>query len=188
MIFFIGSTNPVKINAVKLATQDYWPQAKLLGFEVDSQVSEQPHSDQETKLGAINRAKAALKIGKISHQQELKNNQDYFGVGLEGGVMMINDQMWTTIWVTVIDKNNKLFLANGGRFLVPEFLANQINQGEEMGPALSKYFNGRSVKTQEGLVGIVTNNYLDRAELYSAIVKLAIGQWYGQNWQDQLDI
>jgi len=186
MIFLVGSTNPVKVNAVKDASISQWPDAAFKEFEVKSGVSEQPMTDEETLLGSINRSKEALKAGKLVIDTE--PDSEVLSVGLEGGIMMINDKMWTTIWATVTDISNQHYSANGGRFLVPQFLADQIQGGEEMGPAISKYFGGRSIKTQEGLVGVVTKNFLDRTQLYSAIAKLAIGQWYGRNWQKQLDI
>lgn len=177
-LWVVGSLNPVKINAVKLALSSHWPEARVVGYETDSGVPAQPLSDAQTKKGAINRAKFALKQGLIEHDTSLS----FMSVGLEGGVMKIGSQLWTTIWVCVMDEIGHLFLANGGRFLVPVFLAKQLLQGAEMGPAIARYFQGRSVKTQEGLVGIITKRYLDRTDLYQSIVKLAVGQWFGQDW------
>lgn len=186
MIFLVASTNPVKVNAVKTAAVSRWPDAIFKEFEVKSGVSEQPMTDEETLQGSINRSKEALHLGKSLI--EANSGAEILSIGLEGGVMMINNKMWTTIWATVTDTNKLHYSANGGRFLVPQFLADQIQNGEEMGPAISKYFGGRSIKTQEGLVGVVTKNFLDRTQLYSAIAKLAIGQWYGRNWEKKLDI
>jgi inosine/xanthosine triphosphatase len=189
MYFFLGSTNPIKFNAVKIATQDRWPKATIKGFEVDSQVSSQPRTDQETKQGAINRAQAALDQGiSKTGSENIRDDQHCLGVGLEGGVMIIDDDMWTTVWGVVIDVNHNLFQARGGHFPVPDFVAERILAGEEMGLIMSSFFNGRSVKTQEGLVGVMTGNFVDRTQLYSAIIKLAIGQWSGRDWREKLSI
>ncbi|KUK79418.1 MAG: NTPase [Microgenomates bacterium 39_7] len=195
MIVFVGSTNPVKINATKKALSPRFQKNKVIGLSVSSKVGDQPMSDKETRQGAINRATSALSLGVKnlkSEEKKLASSKILLGVGLEGGVTLEEDEnkkkMWETVWVAVIDQEGNLYLANGGRFLVPKFLADQILEGAEMGPALSKYFNGRSVKTQEGLVGVMTNKYVDRTQMYTAIVRLAIGQWYGRDWQQQLDI
>jgi len=33
------------------------------------------------------------------------------------------------------------------------------------------------------MIGVVTNNFVDRTEEYSAIIKMALGLWYGRTWQ-----
>jgi inosine/xanthosine triphosphatase len=187
MKFFVGSTNPVKVNAVLKGAIDRWPEVQVEGFAVDSGVKEQPISDEETKKGAINRAKKALKLGLKLESKKVGNSKKFLGIGLEGGVWVDEEnQMWTTVWAAVVDQELKPFVANGVRFKVDKIVANKILQGEEMGPIMSLLCNGRSVKTQEGLIGIVTNNFVDRTEEYAAVVKLALGLWYGRNWTDKL--
>lgn len=187
MKIFVGSTNPVKTNAVTLAAVEQWPEVEVFGYEVASGVNEQPMSDAETKQGAINRAKKVFNLGLASLTQKPTDKISVLGIGLEGGVFVDNeDQMWTTVWAAVIDQSGEIFLANGARFKVAKIVADDIIRGQEMGPIISNYFNGRSVKTQEGLIGIVTNNFVDRTEEYSAIAKMAIGLWYGRNWQEKL--
>jgi len=185
MHIFVGSTNPVKINATTVAAAETWPKIKVSGFEVMSGVSEQPITDQETKTGAINRAQAVLQIGL----KEAVDSKDILGVGLEGGVFVDDqNQTWTTVWAAVVDHKNNLYIANGARFPVPEIVAKQIEAGEEMGPIMASFFNGRSIKHQEGMIGVVTNNFVDRTEEYSAIIKMALGLWYGRTWQKDLGI
>ncbi len=187
MKIFVGSTNPVKTNAVTLAAVEQWPEVEVFGYEVASGVNEQPMSDAETKQGAINRAKKVFNLGLASLTQKPTDKISVLGIGLEGGVFVDSeDQMWTTVWAAVIDQSGAIFLANGARFKVAKIVADDIIRGQEMGPIISNYFNGRSVKTQEGLIGIVTNNFVDRTEEYSAIAKMAIGLWYGRNWQEKL--
>lgn len=190
MIVFVGSTNPVKINAVKSAFKPSAEEPKVIGLGVSSGVSEQPMSEQETRQGAMNRAKNAVEMGLEQHQQDL--GQDYLGIGLEGGVTIEDNyhdkKMWETVWVALLDNNSNYYLSSGGKFLVPSFVAEQIIQGKEMGPIMSKYYGGRSVKTQEGLIGAMTKKFVDRTEMYAAIAKIAVGQWYGRGWEKDLDI
>lgn len=188
MIVFIGSQNPVKIDATREAFLDLETQVEVTGVKVSSGVSEQPFSDEETKQGAINRAIKALQQGRSRLGKESIDQVPLLGVGVEGGVVDLGKEMWTTVWAAVITINGQIFTAAGGRFPVPDFIAEAIRQGEEMGPFVAKFFAGRKVKEQEGLVGVVTNKYVDRTELYRAIIKLAVGLWQGQGWQNQLDI
>lgn len=195
MHIFVGSTNPVKINAVTIAASETWPEVEVVGCQVDSGVSEQPKSDEETKQGAVNRAKAALDKGlkqlaqtnKVSKKANLQ--QEYLGVGLEGGIFTNDkDEMWTTVWSVVVDSNDQMFMANGARFPVPDIVAKQIYQGKEMGPVMAQFFNGRPVKKQEGMIGVVTQYFVDRTEEYSTVAKMALGQWYGRDWQKKLQL
>ncbi len=179
---FVGSINPVKINAVRLATADSWSEVKISGFEALSLVSEQPRSDMETRQGAQNRANAALEFG-ISNVQD---NCIALGIGLEGGVFTDSTgELWSTVWASVTDQLGHFWDANGARFKVPSQIAKLIDAGEEMGPALSRLFDGADIKRTNGAIGIVTNNFVTRTEEYSAICKLAIGLWYGQDWHSE---
>ncbi|HQM15875.1 MAG TPA: inosine/xanthosine triphosphatase [Candidatus Woesebacteria bacterium] len=210
-IWVVGSLNPVKINAVRLALASRWPSALVVGFETESGVPAQPMSDAQTRKGSINRAKFALTCGldkyccsqkkfaqdcsccfSLKKKNKFKEagchcrSQSIMSVGLEGGLMKIGSKLWTTIWACVMDESGQKYLANGGRFLVPNCLTNQLYQGIEMGEVVAHYFQGRSVKTQEGLIGVMTKKFLDRTELYQAIVKLAVGQWFGRDWWQEI--
>lgn len=190
MQIFVGSTNPVKVNAALIAASETWPEVSVKGFDVISGVSEQPISDQETKQGAINRARQAfikgLEFIKTDDKNDNSNSeQTILGMGLEGGVFIDEeDQMWTTVWGAVVDQNDKVFLGNGARFKVPQLVAQEILAGGEMGPFMAEYCQTPSLKTREGLIGVVTKNFVDRTEEYAAIAKLVLGLWYGQDWQE----
>jgi non-canonical (house-cleaning) NTP pyrophosphatase len=199
MKIVVGSTNPVKINATTIAACETWPEAEVKGVAVETGVSEQPRSDQETKQGAINRAHRAYQAfcsrqveaqdsqPQPAKQTKGKKHQPFLAVGLEGGVLTDDqDQMWSTVWAAVFDGCNQPYLANGARFLVPDLVATRIKQGEEMGPIMSSLFQGRPVKKQEGMIGIITQNFIDRTEEYSSITKMALGLWYGRQWQKEL--
>ncbi len=188
MQIFVGSTNPVKLNATIIAASETWPEVVVQGFDVTSGVSEQPITDQETKQGAINRAQQALIKGLgATPTKKSHNGQETLGMGLEGGVFIDDeDQMWTTVWGAVVDQEEQVFLGNGARFKVPSLVAQEILAGGEMGPFMADYCQVPSLKTREGLIGVVTKNFVDRTEEYATIAKLVLGLWYGQDWQKTL--
>ena len=108
------------------------------------------------------------------------------GIGLEGGIDDHGEEMWTTVWAAVVDREGNWGLSAGSRFLVPAEMAQKIRSGEEMGPVTARVLNEENlerIKTEEGLVGIVTERFVDRTEEYQAIAKLALGMWYGRNWR-----
>lgn len=191
MHIFVGSSNPVKINAVTNAASETWPDVITKGFTVASGVSEQPMSDEETKQGAINRAKAALRIGLEKHPTPSTQHPSIgvLGVGMEGGIVDLGEEMWSTVWAAVIDVDGNIELSAGARFRVPTKIAVIIRNNGEMGPALADLLGEEDktrVKQEEGLIGTITNGFVDRTEEYQGIVKLALGVWYGREVRKKL--
>ncbi len=176
---FVGSTNKVKVNAVKQACQGSPVTADVKGFSVESGVSAQPMSDAETRRGATFRARAALAAG-LSQQPQI---QGALGIGLEGGVFEHEDgTLWSTVWVVVVDQSGNLWESNGARFPVPQVVANKIKAGGEMGPVVTAMTGMPSVKEEQGMIGIITRDFTNRTEEYSSIARLALGLWYGREW------
>lgn len=202
----VGSTNPVKIEAVKGAiVGTCLASATVVGYEVESGVGGQPLSVAQTRRGAINRARRVLQLPLVKQSWLKKgrpvtaaNNfpgnsnpvtdQGWLGVGLEGGVYRrTRKELWVTVWAAVATPGGQVFTSNGGQFLVPEVVAQPILAGEEMGQVGARLCGGREVKKQEGLIGLITNKFIDRREEYQSIVKLALGLWAGQDWQRHLE-
>jgi inosine/xanthosine triphosphatase len=89
----IASQNPVKVNATLSGFCRSFPGCRFtaVGIRVDSGVSDQPTSDEETRLGAVQRAAAA---------QHQRPEADYW-VGIEGGLETIAGQMMAFAWVVI---------------------------------------------------------------------------------------
>ncbi len=186
MRIFVGSLNPVKTNAIVSAASETWPDVQVLGFDVPSGVPDQPLGDPQTRAGAENRAKAALEDGIAQLKIDEAEEPNVLGVGLEGGVTEIDGKLWSTVWVAVVDCEGTIKVANGARFEVPEIVARQIQDGGEMGPIIANVVGQKDVRKKQGMIGIVTGNFVDRTEEYASIAKLALGLWYGRNWHQQL--
>lgn len=194
MIIFVGSENPVKINSVVIAASERWPDIKAKGFSVSSGVSDQPMTDEETKLGSINRAKFALDRGLLSNDKDFDLSQTpILGMGLEGGVFVEESEkekkLWATVWVTVIDQKGNTVSVNGARFEVPKPIADRIFAGEEMGHAMANIMGDMDLnqrKQSGGMIGIITKNIVDRTEEYTNLAKLALGLWFGKNWYKEI--
>lgn len=185
MNIFVGSTNPVKINAVTIAIAEKFPEAKVSGIPVKSNVASQPRSDDETRKGAINRAHAAFEKAHLDKRNSDKNS--ILGVGLEGGVFENEaGELWSTVWVCVVDSDGNTYESCGARFKIPESIAQPIKEGGEMGPVVDKILGGESVRQKGGAIGVITKNFLDRTEEYTIIAKMALGLWFGRNWQQEL--
>jgi inosine/xanthosine triphosphatase len=162
----VGSKNPVKIEAVRIAFEKVWPEEKWVieGIEVNSEVSSQPMSDEETIQGAKNRALKAL--SGLSAD---------FGVGLEGGLHQIGDQWFDTGWMVIIDKSGKEGIGSTVRAHTPHKMMEFVHKGIELGEACDILFNRKNTKHAEGQFGLLTKNLVTRTSGYvdGIIVALA---------------
>jgi inosine/xanthosine triphosphatase len=163
-IVAIGTTNQAKIAAVKAIFSS--EQYALVPTNVPSNVSAQPLSDHETRQGAINRAKHALQ----------KENAD-IGIGLEGGVMEIDGELWLCNWGALADRDGTVITAGGARILLPFEVAEGIRKGRELGDVMAEYTGKRNIRHKEGAIGVFTNGYVDRAGMFRHIVQLLAGQY-----------
>ncbi len=159
----IGSTNPVKIEAVRWAVEQAWPGARLLPLEVDSGVSEMPRSDEEGKRGALQRARAA-------RQQA---DADY-GMGLEGAVAEDDGWMYVVNWAAVVHRDGRHALGCGGRLLLPDPIAQEIRRGGELGPIMDRYTGHEHTKRAGGAAGYLTRGLVPRAMSFQVAVAMAL--------------
>jgi inosine/xanthosine triphosphatase len=181
MKFFVASTNPVKINAVKQAISQKFPDSLVQGLEVESGIAAQPMSDQETKQGALNRAQAVKKLAL--RKKLIKTHENGLFIGLEGGVFhpvfsQDKQELWSTVWAVALDQNNQNYFSNGARFPLPSFISQMLLNGQEMGPALGAYLADPDLKSKAGAIGFLTKSFTNRTDEYESVVKIAIGLWY----------
>lgn len=161
----VGSTNPVKINSTKLAFEAAFPgeEIDVIGQSAVSNVRDQPLSDPETYEGAYNRANDIKQ-----HDQEA----DFF-VGIEGGVEDKNGDLEAFAW-TVVLNNGTLGKARTASFTLPHEVSSLVRSGMELGHADDQVFNRKHSKQQNGAVGLLTNDAIDRTEYYKHAVILAL--------------
>lgn len=162
----IASENPVKINATLGGFKKMFPseQFEIEGISVPSLVSDQPKNDAETFLGAINRADNAGR----EHA-----GADFY-VGIEGGIEEKNSDMEAFAWVVIKSKSGGLGKGRTGTFFLPAQIAKLIKEGMELGEADNIVFGRINSKRENGAVGILTDNVIDRTKYYTEAVILAL--------------
>ncbi len=153
----VGSTNPVKINATKIAFEKVWPKKKwqVMSLEILSGVSSQPKSDTESIKGATNRAKGAL----------LKSKAD-FAVGIEGGITKIENIWFDTAWMVVINKKGTKGVASSINMPTPPSFIKKVQAGMEIGHLDDEVFKRKNSKHQEGHYGLMTKGLITRQDGY----------------------
>jgi inosine/xanthosine triphosphatase len=161
-ILKVGTLNEAKLMSVR---DVFGETCEVYGYEVPSGVSAQPLTDEETKQGAINRA-----IYLID-----KESAD-IALGLEGGVMVINDHYFLCNWGALATNSGHIFVAGGARIPLPDEVATSIKEGMELGDIMDRYASKLNVRKNEGAVGILTNLQVTRSEMFSHINRLLKGQ------------
>ena len=161
----IASLNPVKKQAVENGFQKMFPEEhfEIDGLQVNSGVKDQPLTDEETFQGAIARARTA---------REQVTNADYW-VGIEGGIEDANQGMQAFAWVVVLS-GDRMGKARTGSFYLPQKVADLIRGGMELGEADDIVFRRKNSKKEEGAIGILSGNVIDRTRLYEHGMVLAL--------------
>ena len=158
-----GTTNPAKLKPVYLVIAQVFGVGKIQGLSVPSGVREQPIGEEETELGAINRAKAAL-AGVPGAS---------WGVGLEGGVRFGHHGCFLFGAVAVTD-GQRLEVGRTAELRLPPDVAERIQAGEELGPIMDGLTGVQNIKQKAGTVGFLTNGLLSRADVWQMGLTLAL--------------
>ncbi len=162
----VASQNPVKIQAALTGFQRMFPKEEFSvgSVSVESGVSDQPHTDNLTYVGAFNRASNASKAVP---------NADFW-VGLEGGIEANSDDMCTFAWIVVLAANGQVGKSRTATFFLPAKVTELIGQGKELGEADDIVFGKTNSKQANGALGLLTHDIITRTELYQEAVVCAL--------------
>lgn len=162
----VGSKNPVKLRGVERAFKELIGPAEVIGVEVDPGVSKQPVGLDEIVLGALNRAREALR----------KTASDC-GVGVEAGYFRLHDYSIEIQAAAVVDSSGRVGVGFSPGFPLPPKLVEAIERGEvsELEEAVDRLFGTRKIGEAGGLVSLLTRGKVTREELtYFAVVMALI--------------
>lgn len=122
MIFLVGTTSQLKINALYDVLTSYLTsrEAKIIEKEVPSGVSPTP-SGGETYLGATNRARGLYK----RYQAE----GDYF-VGIESGLAEREGNLFEEVWCVILNNKGRESVGYSSGFILPKSILERLKKGE----------------------------------------------------------
>lgn len=166
MKIVVASKNPVKVRAVEAAFSSQFPdeQLEMLPLTVVSGVSEQPRGDAETRRGARNRARNA---------REQRPDANYW-VGLEGGIDILDEQLFTFAWMCVTNGNRRMSEARSATLPLPPAVGDYLDAGLELGEANDRVFDTVNSKQGGGAYGLLTDGRYTREGIYTQTVILAL--------------
>jgi inosine/xanthosine triphosphatase len=174
MKIVVTSHNPVKIAAVREAFLTQFPsdELTLIPLGIDSEVSEQPMSDEETRNGARNRVKNA----------RLEHPDADFWVGLEGGLDMFDDQMMAFAWMVISNRDGHLSETRSATLPLPPAVRSLVTEGLELGEANDRVFATLNSKQGGGAFGLLTDGLVTRESIYTQTLILALIPFVNELW------
>lgn len=161
----VGSTNPIKVAAAKNAFEALFPHAVIdcKGMSVPSGVPDQPMTAADTRLGAVNRAKACEAAGGA-----------LFYVAMEGGVDRFEDGPATFAYVVIIREGGEMSVGRSSQLPLPEQVFAALEAGEELGHVMDRLFNTTNIKQAGGAIALLTHNAETRESSYRQALILAM--------------
>ncbi|MGR5196430.1 inosine/xanthosine triphosphatase [Vibrio rotiferianus] len=157
----IASLNPAKIKAVESAFQSAFPKQsfEFVGVSVPSEVADQPMTNNETYLGALNRVRNA----KVAIP-----NADFY-VGLEAGI----EGTVTFAWM-VIESDTLRGESRSASLMLPPEVLQKLEHANELGDVMDEVFGTDNIKQKGGAIGLLTQNQLTRSSVYHQALILAL--------------
>ena len=152
-----------------LGIQLFFLKGSVVSKEVTSIVSDQPRSLEETIKGAHHRAKAVYM-------------PSYVSLGIESGLMKLpNSQIENYYDLTVcscFDGNNH-YLGLSCAFCIPLAFNQWIDAGKDLSQAsvLSGLTKDENIGEKEGLIGLLSQGYLDRKSYTKQSIITALMAW-----------
>jgi len=157
MKVYVASVKAPKVDAVKEIAEEYdsLAGAEVIGIEVETGVSEQPLTVEETVQGAINRAKMAFR------------DDATYSFGIESGMVEVSQSRSGHIHIiaAAIHDGSDMHLGLAGGYEIPEVLQNIIEEkGVKLSEAckLSGLTDDPDIGASVGIIHLLTGGRLDR--------------------------
>lgn len=172
----IGSENPVKIKAVLEELRDYkfFDDSEIFYFDVNSGVEKQPVTEEQTYLGAQNRA--------IEAYNGIKNCD--YGIGIESGIRKIplthpHDLKCYVFSVCTIYDGRYKYEGTSINVPIPQeitwYIFNKRGNLEEAAKS-SGWTKKERIGREEGIISILTDGRLNRKKYTKHALRAALAE------------
>ena len=160
VVVAVGSTNPVKVDPVRMVLARAFPEARVVSVAAPSGVPEQPIGLEQMRRGAQYRALGALET--LLARESDAVGEIAWGVGLEGGVEFEDEVAWLTGAVAIAAQDGRSSLGWSPRCPLPPGVAAALRAGGELGPLMDELTGIADSKKKQGAIGYLTNNLAPR--------------------------
>lgn len=165
LIVAIGSKTGVKVKATKNALEK--ENVIVTPCPARSRVQDQPLTEEETKLGALNRA-----------QDCLAKTDAEIAFGLESGVFFKGDDVYLCNWGVLIDRNQKMFVTNSPNILMPKEFKDDLLSGKPLKDIIYDFTGTNTEDNNTCAIALFTNHSFSREKLFAEIVKTLWEQYH----------
>jgi inosine/xanthosine triphosphatase len=180
MQIIVGSTNPVKISAVKRVFSRFFPgeTLKLENYDSPSNVTKQPIGLEIVINGAINRAENALTY--FLKEREIPNQEErIFAIGIEAGLVSIPRTITGYLdfqYCAILDQYMHLSLGSGGGWEYPPNIIEMLKSDPdlEIGTIMAQISGDPETKYKNGAIGYYSQNKLTRPIITEQCVEMAL--------------
>jgi inosine/xanthosine triphosphatase len=160
----VGSTNTVKIDAVRNIFTQAFGLVDVVSVELELTTPSQPLEDG-TIEGAIKRARSAIDKTKTD-----------FGVGIEAGLFYnkVLRRHLDIQYCAIIDSTGKMTVGHGPGFEYPPDVVKAVLEGGTVGDTMSRITEIEKIGHKMGSVGYLSDGMIDRTSLTEIAVLMAL--------------
>jgi len=175
----VCSKNPVKIDAVKEAFEEFFSDVEYKSIDLNGApgVLKQPLSLKETLSSALARIKTAKE----------RERADYY-VSLEGGVGKDEYGAFLTGYVCIENVDDKRGIGGGYRMPLPGSIYEKLynDRSLELGDVIDRLLNDHNTKQKGGAVFAFTNGRIKRKDVFKEAVIFALVPFISQYFSERL--
>ncbi len=160
----VGSTNKVKVDAVRNIFTQAFGLVDVRGIETDQSGNKQPLGEK-TIEGAVRRARQALSREKTD-----------FGVGIEAGLFhnRILGRYLDIQYCAIVDSSGRMTVGHGPGFEYPPEVITAVLEGATVGDTMSRMTEIEGIGHKMGSVGYLSDGLIDRTSLTEIAVLMAL--------------
>ncbi len=168
----VGSHNPVKISAGQRSISQWFDgeHVTVEGMSVPSGVADQPMTEAETRLGAVNRVRNCL------HELATQDRSFDWVIAYEGGVDKFADGPATFAYVA-ISNGSEMAVGRSANLPLPHAVYAELLEGKELGDVMDKHFGTVNIKQQGGAIGLLTKGLATRQSVYVTATIMAMARF-----------
>jgi inosine/xanthosine triphosphatase len=152
----LGTVSEQKINIIKRALDKKGVDARILSFEVNSGIADQPFGEDIIVQGSINRAQNVIK----------KSGEEYdISLGLEGGMCKVGSKWYYMCVVSLVDKKGNIYSGISRKNPIPSLVVQQINNGAYFADVIRKFRTEISEEDKD--LTILIEELINRTESFT---------------------
>ncbi|MFB6213887.1 MAG: DUF84 family protein [Candidatus Nanohaloarchaea archaeon] len=164
----LGTENDAKIEACRVALEEFYDNFDLRMFDVDGGIA-QPMTAAESREGARNRARRAFEKSDSS-----------IGIGIEGHAEPIDSEYYLSNF-TAIHDGEHYWEGASGRAKLPKDFQERLKKRDELGDVILDEI-GDNLSEKGGAIRVLTDGRIERAELTARSIVYALSDMeYSKN-------